>query len=60
VSPENVEPVRCFYAELASEGSPPEFDERLTGDGLTRTSSKSKRSRSSLLTVRHGRVVRVD
>ena len=36
VSPENVEPVRCFYAGRASEGSPPEFDQRLTDDALSR------------------------
>jgi ketosteroid isomerase-like protein len=36
VSRENVELVRRFYAELASEGSPREFDQRLTDDALAR------------------------
>jgi ketosteroid isomerase-like protein len=36
VSPENVELVRRLYAELASEGSPREFDQRLTDDALGR------------------------
>jgi ketosteroid isomerase-like protein len=36
VSRENVELVRRFYAELASEGSPREFEQRLTDDALGR------------------------
>jgi ketosteroid isomerase-like protein len=36
VSRENVELVRHLYAELASEGSPRDFDERLTDDALSR------------------------
>jgi hypothetical protein len=33
---ENVELVRRLYAELASEGSPHEFEGRLTDDALSR------------------------
>ena len=33
---ENVELVRRLYAELASEGSPHEFEQRLTDDALSR------------------------
>jgi ketosteroid isomerase-like protein len=33
---ENVELVRRLYAELASEGSPPEFEQRLSDDALSR------------------------
>jgi ketosteroid isomerase-like protein len=36
VSEENVELVRRLYAELASEGSPPEFEKRLTDEALGR------------------------
>jgi ketosteroid isomerase-like protein len=36
VSQENVELVRRLYAELASEGSAHEFDQRLTDDALSR------------------------
>jgi ketosteroid isomerase-like protein len=36
VSRENVELVRRLYAELASEGSPDEFEQRLTDDALRR------------------------
>jgi ketosteroid isomerase-like protein len=36
VSRENVELVRRFYAELGGEGSPREFDLRLTDDALAR------------------------
>jgi ketosteroid isomerase-like protein len=36
VSDENVELVRAFYAELASEGSTREFEQRLTDEALGR------------------------
>jgi ketosteroid isomerase-like protein len=36
VPEENVELVRRLYAELASEGSPREFEQRLTDDALSR------------------------
>ena len=36
MSRENVELVRSFYAELGSEGSPREFDQRLSDDALGR------------------------
>jgi ketosteroid isomerase-like protein len=36
VSRENVELVRRLYAALASEGSPQEFEQRLTDDALSR------------------------
>jgi len=36
VSGENVDVVRRLYAELASEGSPREFEERLTDEALSR------------------------
>jgi ketosteroid isomerase-like protein len=36
VSEENVELVRRLYAELASEGSPREFEQRLTDEALSR------------------------
>jgi ketosteroid isomerase-like protein len=36
VSRENIELVRRFYAALASEGSPRDFDQRLTDDALSR------------------------
>ena len=36
VSQENIELVRRLYAELASEGSPQEFEKRLTDDALGR------------------------
>ncbi|MDX6601039.1 MAG: hypothetical protein QOF13_241, partial [Solirubrobacterales bacterium] len=36
VSRENIELVRRLYGELASEGSTPEFEQRLTDEALSR------------------------